>query len=98
MGVSGDMKSPPLVRGAKARRRGWGGCALGDNYEGGEAIHQANSVDDRESIRKPVRGHRIHPITNFADGYASMAARAVSATPTAHPRWPQKERAVVGRA
>jgi len=62
------MKSPPLVRGAKARRRGWGGCALGDNYEGGEAIHQANSVDDRESIRKPVRGHRIHPITNFADG------------------------------
>ena len=67
-GVSGDMKSPPLLRGAKARRRGWGGCALGDNYEGGEAIHQANSVDDRESIRKPVRGHRIHPITNFADG------------------------------
>jgi hypothetical protein len=33
-----------------------GGCALGNDYEGCEAIHQANSVDDREQTRKPVHG------------------------------------------
>jgi hypothetical protein len=31
-----------------------GGCALGNDYEAGSAIHQDNSVDDRERARKLV--------------------------------------------
>src|SRR5262249_24356088 len=51
--ISGHEKPPAFARGEGAQTR-WGGCALGNDYEAGPAIHQGNSVDDRERTRKPV--------------------------------------------
>src|SRR5215510_6819841 len=56
-GIPGHEKPPAFARGEGAQTR-WGGCALGNDYEAGPAIHQANSVDDRERTRKPVHERR----------------------------------------
>src|SRR5262245_63823304 len=52
-GIPGHEKPPAFARGEGAQTR-WGDCALGNDYEAGPAIHQGNSVDDRERTRKPV--------------------------------------------
>src|SRR5262245_61639960 len=75
-GIPGHEKPPAFARGEGAQTR-WGGCALGNDYEAGPAIHQANSVDDRERARKPVHDRRSAGAAAASPGVGDGSSSAV---------------------
>src|SRR5262245_66257449 len=74
-GIPGHEKPPAFARGEGAQTR-WGGCALGNDYEAGPAIHSANSVDDRERARKPVHDGRSAAVAAAAPGIGDGSSAA----------------------